>query len=179
MKWATIIIVLSLEVQGHATDEPHYAPRLPHSTVRISRVVSSASRRAAAVRSVQNHATHPAAHTQARQTRRQVIKLSASWCGPCRKADEAIDYLIEVNPLWTTGKSENSHFRVLDIESDTEGQNLARKWKPKYLPAWIISDDQGNETLRTGWTHQPRSQEAIDELVGMFGYVPADYREVQ
>lgn len=69
----------------------------------------------------------------------KVVKLSATWCGPCKKFKPIFE---------SVGKDkdfEGVEFVEYDIENDEEGVENAEKYGVRSVPTTIVLDDEGNE----------------------------------
>lgn len=66
----------------------------------------------------------------------KVIKLSATWCGPCKKYAPIFDKWAEGNP------------DVVTEQFDVDRQIIMKKWKIKNVPTTIMVDDNDDVIKR-------------------------------
>jgi thioredoxin-related protein len=72
------------------------------------------------------------------------IDFYTSWCGPCKRMAR------EVFPTKQVGDVMNKSFVALQIDAEKgEGVQLAKKYKIKAYPTFVVTDAEGNETNRT------------------------------
>jgi thioredoxin 1 len=65
---------------------------------------------------------------------KQVIKFSASWCGPCKMLDKTLSTIETSIPI-----------SVVDIDSDP---TLAAEYGIRSVPTLVMIDDDGNVSKR-------------------------------
>ena len=69
---------------------------------------------------------------------KKVIKLGASWCGPCHVLEPVFNKISKMDAF------NGIEFKSLDIEYD-EGNEMADKYKVRNVPTIIMLDENNNE----------------------------------
>lgn len=67
----------------------------------------------------------------------KVIKLSATWCAPCRFYAETFHKVSEKEEF------KDIEFKALDIEKDDEAESLVNKFGVRSVPTTLIMGDDG------------------------------------
>lgn len=83
---------------------------------------------------------------------KKVIKLYATWCGPCKVYGKTWD---KVTPKYT----DQVEFLNIDIEKDTTG--IAAQFKVKSIPHTVLIKEDGTEVHKGGRL----SAEELEELI--------------
>lgn len=87
----------------------------------------------------------------------KVVKLSATWCGPCKKFKPVFE---------SVGKDyEGVEFVEYDIENDAEGVENAEKYGVRSVPTTIVLDAEGNELGKLlGFMNEASFKDALNKL---------------
>ena len=64
----------------------------------------------------------------------QVLKFTASWCGPCKM----------MAPMIEEFKQENEDVQIIDIDTDS-GDSRQNRYEVMSVPTFIIVDELGNK----------------------------------
>lgn len=70
----------------------------------------------------------------------EVLKFSASWCGPCKQ------YLNYWNEVKSSNKNSSIHFKEIDVDIDEE--DLVTKYGIRNVPTTVVIDNDGNPINR-------------------------------
>ena len=68
---------------------------------------------------------------------KQIIKLSATWCAPCRFYTETFHKVSENEEF------KDIEFKALDIEEDAEAEPLVNKFGVRGVPTTLIMGEDG------------------------------------
>ena len=68
---------------------------------------------------------------------KQIVKLSATWCAPCRFYAETFKRVSEKEEF------KDIEFKALDIENDDEAETLVNKFTVRNVPTTLILDENG------------------------------------
>lgn len=66
----------------------------------------------------------------------KLIKLSATWCGPCKMISKTLEDV------------DLSGYEFIEIDVDQQ-RDIAMKYNIRGVPVLVIEDDNGNELRRT------------------------------
>lgn len=79
----------------------------------------------------------------------KLIKLSATWCGPCKMLSKTLEEV------------DISKYQLVEIDVDQQ-RDIAMKYNIRGVPVLVIEDDNGNELRRTvGNKNQTQLQEFL------------------
>ena len=81
--------------------------------------------------------------------RMKLIKLSATWCGPCKMLAKTLEDV------------DLSEYQLVEIDVDQQ-RDIAMKYNIRGVPVLVIEDEQGNELRRTvGFKNQTQLKEFL------------------
>jgi thioredoxin 1 len=80
----------------------------------------------------------------------ELLKFSASWCGPCQQLSKILENIELPYPL-----------TEIDIDEDTD---RAASFGIRGVPTMVLLDDDGNEIKRVVGAHAPEKLKAELEL---------------
>ena len=66
---------------------------------------------------------------------KKIIKLSTSWCGPCRAFGSTFHRVSEMEDY------KDIEFKEIDIEKDDDGEVLAEKYQVRSVPTTVLLDE--------------------------------------
>ena len=66
---------------------------------------------------------------------KKIIKLSTTWCGPCRTFGKTFHKVSEMEEY------KDIEFKEIDIENDDNGDVLAEKYQVRSVPTTILLDE--------------------------------------
>lgn len=72
----------------------------------------------------------------------KIIKLSASWCGPCKVLDATMKKILSKDEY------KDIEFIEYDVEKDEEGQEMAASEGIRGVPTMFFYDDEGNQFFK-------------------------------
>lgn len=79
----------------------------------------------------------------------KLIKLSATWCGPCKMLAKTLEDV------------DLSEYQLVEIDVDQQ-RDIAMKYNIRGVPVLVIEDEQGNELRRTvGFKNQTQLKEFL------------------
>jgi thiol:disulfide interchange protein len=88
----------------------------------------------------------------------KVIKLGATWCGPCKV------YAKTFKAVSDSDTFNDVEFKSLDVEADAEGVELAEKHGVRGVPTTLIIDKDGNLiTSLVGNMNESALKKAIED----------------
>lgn len=91
---------------------------------------------------------------------KQIIKLSAQWCAPCRFYAETFHKVSEKEEF------KDIEFKALDIENDEEAEPLVNKFGVRGVPTTLIMDENGELIYKlTGNLREADLVEAINDAI--------------
>ena len=67
---------------------------------------------------------------------KKIIKLSATWCGPCRAFESTFHRVSEMEEY------KDIEFKEIDIEKDEDGEVLTEKYQVRSVPTTILLDEK-------------------------------------
>ena len=89
---------------------------------------------------------------------KQIIKLSATWCAPCRFYAETFHKVSEKEEF------KDIEFKAYDIENDEEAEPLVNKFGVRGVPTTLIMGENGELIYKlTGNIKEADLVEAINE----------------
>ncbi len=66
---------------------------------------------------------------------KKIIKLSTTWCGPCRAFGSTFHRVSEMEEY------KGIEFKEIDIEKDEDGELLAEKYQVRSVPTTVLLDE--------------------------------------
>jgi thioredoxin 1 len=66
---------------------------------------------------------------------KKIIKLSTTWCGPCRAFGNTFHRVEEMEDY------KDIEFKEIDIEKDDDGEILAEKYQVRSVPTTVLLDE--------------------------------------
>lgn len=91
---------------------------------------------------------------------KQIVKLSATWCAPCRFYAETFHKVSEKEEF------KDIEFNAYDIENDEEAEPLVNKFGVRGVPTTLIMDENGELIYKlTGNLREADLVEAINDAI--------------
>lgn len=87
---------------------------------------------------------------------KKIIKLSATWCGPCKQYAPTFDALTE------TMKSEGWEVVTLDVDDD-DGREVATQYGVRGVPTTVIVEEGKDDIVQSGVL----AESQLKELLGL------------
>lgn len=89
---------------------------------------------------------------------KELIKFSASWCGPCKAMKPVLENLLSEDSF------KDVHFKEIDIDEDSD--DLCGKYQIRSVPTLLAVDDNGKVLARSvGYSGEEKLREVVQAAI--------------